>query len=625
MKALIPLMRYGLMMLCAVIASTLPPHNASAATPYDMGSPVLADLWVDPVQGDDSRSGASQAEALRTLTAAWNLANDFTNTGYRINLLPGTFTCEPSTDNCLNYFASRYASFDHPLIVQAANGAGTVTIQGGLNLYSLSSVYFIDLDLAGGGSLPTNSSGNNLLHLSNSDRVLLRGLRVLGPDCDNDQCNNLQEVLKVNQTQNLYVEESELGGAWHTVVDCFALQYGHFINNTMHTAGQWGMYLKGGSAYLTIEGNEIRNTYLGFQAGQSSNLAVMWWPWLHYEAYDIRFINNILHDIPGVGMSVAGGYNILFANNTLYNVATDSANGYPFMQAVFGERGCTATDEIINAQAACQDLVNEGGWGPNDVMDNQEAISNRNVYVYNNIFYNPTGNPTLYGHFTVWASRPAPLNFVNIPDPVQADTNLSIRGNVIWNGPADHPLGIEYYSGCADSNPTCNATQLRADNTINQFEPQFTNPGGNDFRPLPGGNLTTATSYAIPDFGWNDLPTQPSVPTGTLSNQITTDFTGAIRGASSVPGAYSADSTPSLSDADRLFNWLEYRFPELLSPAGEASQTIQEYYYRYYAATDVFLVTVSGKLYYYAPSNNQLIIDLGWISDFLAYAAADGY
>ena len=33
----------------------------------------------------------------------------------------------------------------------------------------------------------------------------------------------------------------------------------------------------------------------------SANLAVMRSPWLHYEAYDIKFVNNVLHDLPGVG------------------------------------------------------------------------------------------------------------------------------------------------------------------------------------------------------------------------------------------------------------------------------------------------------------------------------------
>jgi len=34
---------------------------------YDVGTPALVDLWVDPLHGDDARSGASRADALRTV------------------------------------------------------------------------------------------------------------------------------------------------------------------------------------------------------------------------------------------------------------------------------------------------------------------------------------------------------------------------------------------------------------------------------------------------------------------------------------------------------------------------------------------------------------------------------
>ncbi len=40
--------------------------------PYRIGSPVVSDLWVDPVNGLDSNSGAARVTALRTLNAAWN-------------------------------------------------------------------------------------------------------------------------------------------------------------------------------------------------------------------------------------------------------------------------------------------------------------------------------------------------------------------------------------------------------------------------------------------------------------------------------------------------------------------------------------------------------------------------
>jgi hypothetical protein len=40
-------------------------------------------------------------------------------------------------------------------------------------------------------------------------------------------------------------------------------------------------------------------------------------PWIQYEAYDIKFVNNIIHDTDGAGIGVNGGYNILMAYNTI--------------------------------------------------------------------------------------------------------------------------------------------------------------------------------------------------------------------------------------------------------------------------------------------------------------------
>ena len=601
---------------------------------YDIGNPVLSEIWIDPVNGNDTNSGTAPSLALRTLTEGWGRTGDLTLTGYRLNLMPGTYYCEPEeVDNCLNYFDERRGTYSHPLIIQAANGPDTVTIRGGFDFRNVSYLYLIDLDLRGGGTLPVNISGNNLLHLASVDHVLLSGLSVVGPDCDNDQCNNLQEVLKVNQAQYLYVENSEFGGAWHSVVDYFAVQYGHFINNNLHTAGQWCMYIKGGSAYLNIEGNEIHHGFLGFQAGQSANLAVMQTPWLHYETYDIKFVNNIMHDIPGVGMSVAGGYNILMAHNTLYNVGTDKGNGFPLFQAVFGERGCTATDELQNPVPVCQASLGAGGWGPGVESDNLEAIPNRNVFVYNNIFYNSEGNQTLYTHFTVLPARERPIDFQNIPDPVRADDNLVVRGNLVWNGAADHPLGIDNDTGCKDANPVCNAARLLTDNNINRIQPQLTNPDKGDFRPLPGGNLlntgnsvntpSTFTTYTPPDFTWNDLPAQPVVPTGNLSNRITKDRDGAPRGTSDIPGAYNGGVV--LSDADRVFNWLEAMFPDVINPSGTLSQTLAGYYYRHYTGTGAYVAENQGMLYYLGEISGWQILELGTVTQFLAMAEASGY
>ena len=58
--------------------------------------------------------------------------------------------------------------------------------------------------------------------------------------------------------------------------------------------------------------------------GQGTGLQFMTAPWLHYEAYGIRVVNNIVHDTEGAGLGVNGGYNVLIAWNTLYRVGRRS-------------------------------------------------------------------------------------------------------------------------------------------------------------------------------------------------------------------------------------------------------------------------------------------------------------
>lgn len=512
--------------------------SAPAASPYDIGTPTLRELHVSPT-GDDSRDGLTPATALRTMTAAWTqIPSDATlaTTGYRINLAAGTYACEPSEpDNCQNFVANRHGTGQFPVIL-AGPATGTATVRGGLDFGRMSYLYLIDLTLVGGGELPLNNSGNNLLHLAEVDHVLLRRVKLLGPDCANDTCTNLQEVLKVNQADHLYIENSELRGAWHTGIDYFAVQYSHVIGCRIHTVGQWCMYAKGGSAYLWVEGNEFDHAQLGFGAGQSANLAVMRPPWLHYDVYDVKFVNNVLHDLRGVGLSARGAYDTLFAYNTFVDVATDTDGGYPLMEAVPAERGCNPTDEVQEPVPECLALIAQGAWGPNFLTDNTESIPNRNVGVYNNIFYNRGSARTLYNHFGIRGPQPRPDGFVNLPDTITTDDGLVLAGNVIWNGPTDHPLGFDESTGCLESHPTCSEIAVRAANAVNTMEPQLVDPAGGDYHPAPGGNLSTFAAAAIPDFTWTSF--SPAVPTGTLSNYIATDRNGSPRPNPGPPGAY---------------------------------------------------------------------------------------
>ncbi len=483
---------------------------------YEIGNPApLNDLFVSP-NGSDTGNGRSRQAPLRTLAAAWERAADFSAAGWRINFLPGVY---PYDEAHLNDFADRRASAAHPLILQAANGAGTVTLQGGLNLRNVAYLYLLNLNLVAGGA--ANGWGNNVLHFEAGDHVLVRGCTIVG-----QTPQAFQEVLKANQCRSLYVEDCDVSGAYQTVVDFVSTQYGHILASRLHDGGEWGCYVKGGSAYLRIEGNEIDHCGLGLQTGEGAGLEFMVAPWLHYEAYDIKVVNNVLHDIQGVGLSAAGGYNILFAHNTLYRVGIATDRGYVLVQFVHGSRSCDGN------VAECQRLLALGAWGTATPSQNatNEVIPNKHVYVYNNLLYNPPGTRTMDQHFDAHGPVTPGGLFQNVPSPSLADDDVRLAGNVVFNGPADLPLGL-------DNATHIDQAQVRATNTINAAEPQLQSPAAGDFRPVPGGNVATATGVAPPDFAWSDAPTAPAVPAGLPTNAVLLTRDGATRSGHR-PGAY---------------------------------------------------------------------------------------
>jgi hypothetical protein len=502
---------------------------------YEIGTPTLKDLYVSP-SGSDENDGLNRAAPLKTIGTTWaKIPQGVLNqTGYRINLLPGKYPCE---GDCINYFSGRHGTQPFPILLQAADGPGTVTLLGGLNIVDVSYLYLLDLTLEAGREAGAGF-GNNVLHIEKGDHILLRGLTLHGPQkCITDQCNDIQEVLKINQSQYIYLEQSELSGAFQTVLDFFSVQYGHLLANRIHFSGGRCAYMKGGSAYFQVEGNEFSDCVeAGFQAGEGSNLAFMQTPWLHYEAYDIKVVNNLFHDIHGAGLGVSGGYNILMAYNTLYRVGLEDASGRPWALAQFihGARGCYAADEFggeNGTQARCQQLLDQGGWGTAALGEENsgEWIPNRNIFIMNNLFYNPGGAATRYVQFVVNGPLDPPGQTRNLPTPSRTDENLIIRGNVIWNQPieAGGLLGDNNGSGnlgCRDDNPTCNSAQLLAENTLNAFEPQLRDPANGDFHPKADSNLLTVHAAPIPDFSWADAPVKPTVPSGNPGNQVERDY-----------------------------------------------------------------------------------------------------
>ena len=177
-------------------------------------------------------------------------------------------------------------------------------------------------------------------------------------------------------------------------------------------------------------------------------------------------------------------------------------------------------------------------------------IPNRNVYVYNNIIYNPSNTFTGWQHFNI-GEPVTPPACSNIPNPSRADEGLQIRGNLIWSGSSATPLGIEGAGACGPGNPDCNEAQLRADNMINVMQPQLRDPEAGDFRPVPCGNVFTARTFAIPSFPGNDRVQPPLAPAGDLGNAVPRDKNANPRYAELPPGAFTGGAGFRLTDIAR--------------------------------------------------------------------------
>jgi hypothetical protein len=189
-------------------------------------------------------------------------------------------------------------------------------------------------------------------------------------------------------------------------------------------------------------------------------------------------------------------------------------------------------------------MTAQGGWGPNQTIEGQEVIPDRNIFVYNNIFYNPAPSQTDYTHLYVLGPVNIEPPFQNIPSPSTTDTYLRIQGNAVWNGPSDMPLGVEGPdSGCQPSNPTCNASQLKADNAINEVQPFLADPDHGNFHPSLGSPVFTVRTYSPWDFSGSDRPASPGTPAGNYSNAVPRDRDGRTRRPDDPPGAYAASGS----------------------------------------------------------------------------------
>ncbi len=473
-----------------------------------LAGPVPAtDLFVDPVHGDDGRSGLSADQPLRTLTAAWLRIPEgaVLTHPYRIRLEPGTYARDMVPPG--GWLESRLGTSEGPVVLEAV-GDGVVVLPE-IDLFDCHHIALRNLTIAGG------AGGGNVLHLASCTNISVLGCRLLG-EGDVEDYDGPQEVYKANQCRNLTIEDSELAHAFGTVLDLVAVEGASVSRNRIHHALDWCAYAKGGSAGIRFEANDVWDGEAGgIAAGQGTGFEYMVPPRIHFESTEVRIVNNIIHDCHGAGLGVHGSSNVLIAYNTLYRVGAASH----VFEAVHGSRSCDGDVET------CQRYLALGGWGTAGA--GFEAIPNRNVYVLNNLVVNPVGAGSTWSLFRV-AGPATPPAGSNVPSPAFADEHLMIRGNVILNGPSDHPLGLE------DSR--LDPVTVLRENAINTLNPVLVDPESGDYRPVHA-SLAGITVAPVAPFPDDDPVLSPPEPPGVLENTVPVDRNGVSRLGRDLPGA----------------------------------------------------------------------------------------
>lgn len=525
------------------------PSSAQRTPAYAIGNPSFTDIYASP-SGSDEQGDGSLGNPFRTIRRAWREVehgpNDYRLRAYRIRLLPGDYV-GAYLDRETDAQFSR-GTPDTPLVIESAEPTNRARViydplasRGNLTLFKIEYAYLLNFDIrmdqTYGGVAWNNNSGDGF-QCDQCAYLLLRGMLIRGR-YTNDLSQELgqTETVKLNQAQHIYIEDSEIGGAGDNAIDAVAVRHGWWVRNRIHSARDWCAYAKGGSADILVAANELSNCGTGgFMAGQGTTMVFIREPFLQYEAYHIKVVNNLIHDVRGAGLGVNGGVNILMAYNTLYRVGNDN-NRNQMLELAPGSRDCNGPPP-----ADCSALLTQGAWGTALPNVNGEFVPNRNVFILNNLVYNPNAFRDPMRVFRLDGPRAGDrTTWPNGPLPARSDEGVVIAGNLIWTGTSGTvDLGLGDGTGCQPDNPTCNPTQINADNRINQVEPELTNPNGSDYRPLAGGNLSSVTPVALPTFDTSVL-LSAQIPLVQVVNPLATtileDYNGASRASANVVGA----------------------------------------------------------------------------------------
>jgi len=239
------------------------------------------------------------------------------------------------------------------------------------------------------------------------------------------------------------------------------------------------------------------------------------------------------------------------------------------------------------------------------------------------------------------------LAYVNAGDFGNVFFHRSVKNFVVQGG------GFRWDSAAA----TC-CTSVTSRGTIqNEYSDLRSNLRGTVAMAKVGGNPNSATSQWFFNLGNNSANLDTQNGGFTVFARVTTPGMAVVDKIAALPivnagGTYSElpvtgwsspnpisrsnvvlihqvtvfPSLPLQSESDRIFNYLEAAYPDILSPSIGDAGIVDGYAYRYYSGSDSYVGSKDGKVYYRSPTqtNNQ-ITEIGSVADWLALAQSAGY
>ena len=234
----------------APLATAADAAHPSTNLPGQTDEPFV-EIWVDPSHGDDNAGGATRGTALRTITAAWQrvpVGAALSDAGYRILLAAGDY----AEGDYPVYWEDRHGTAANPILIEAADGARSARLAGFLNFFDVDHVVLRGVAVANQG---------DVFHCEQCRHFAIDDVAM-----DGDR--QAHETIKINQSQYITIENSDIQGSYENAIDFVAVQYATIRNNRIHAADDWCAYVKGGSAYVVVEANEIYDCGTGGFTGK---------------------------------------------------------------------------------------------------------------------------------------------------------------------------------------------------------------------------------------------------------------------------------------------------------------------------------------------------------------------